>query len=229
MSRLLAAWLLVAAFPLGAQQWKNLLNGRNLAGWEVRGESIWTVMKDGTLAGQRTSPGPNPFKTWPATAAQYERWLYQQSWLYTVGEFEEFDLHLEYWVPPGGNSGVSIRDVSRARYSFGSESDGSRTPSHIGYEIQIIGSEKEKYPSGSVYLFAPAKTGVQKSDDWNSMDIEARHEGIRVRLNGELVAQSAGDPGRSQRGPIGLQLHDRFSWMLFRNIRIRESAPARAR
>jgi hypothetical protein len=27
---------------------------------------------------------------------------------------------------------------------------------------------------------------------------------------------------RPLRGPIGLQLHDRFTWAMFRNIRIRE-------
>jgi hypothetical protein len=45
-----------------------------------------------------------------------------------------------------------------------------------------------------------------------------------VRLNGELVAESPGDPKRSKTGPIGLQLHDENALIMFRNIRIREIA-----
>ena len=50
---------------------------------------------------------------------------------------------------------------------------------------------------------------------------ESRHEMIRVRLNGKLAAESPGVEGRPLKGPVGLQLHDQFSFVLFRNIRIR--------
>ena len=205
-----------------AQDWRPLLNGKNLDGWEIRGDGIWTVMKDGTLIGQRPHPHGNPFGEWPVTRKQYNDWAGPQAWLYTTAEFDQFDVHLEYWIPPGGNSGVSIRDTSRGRYSLpGAEHDSQRTPSHIGYEIQIIDADA-KYPSGSIYLFAGAKGGVQHKDDWNNLDIESRHDLIRVRLNGQVVAEHPGDPERSKTGPIGLQLHDRFSWVMFRNIKIRE-------
>jgi hypothetical protein len=58
------------------------------------------------------------------------------------------------------------------------------------------------------------------------MDIESRVSGIRVKVNGTLAAEYAGDPARSKVGPIGLQLHDQFTFALFRNIRIREIKPA---
>ncbi|MEO7142557.1 MAG: DUF1080 domain-containing protein, partial [Bryobacteraceae bacterium] len=153
-----------------------------------------------------------------------------QAWLYTTREFGQFDLHVEYWIPPGGNSGVSIRDVSRAHYAIGEPADEGPpmrtklkgTPAHVGYEIQIIDPDEQKYPPGSVYLFAPAKRGVEKRGDWNSLEIESRTDSIRVKLNGQLVAESPGDPARSKTGPIGLQLHDQFTIAMFRNIRIRE-------
>ena len=213
--------VLVFARLLSGQEWQNLFNGKNLDGWEVRGDSIWTVLKDGTLVGQRPHPPGDPFKTWPLPMDRYRNWINEQSWLYTTRDFDQFDLQVQYWIPPGGNSGVSIRDTSRARYAFGSDHDPSRTPAHIGYEIQIIASDHEKYPSGSVYLFSPAKTGVQHPDDWNTMEIESRRDMIRVRLNGQVVSESPGDPSRSKTGPIGLQMHDRFSWAMFRNIKIR--------
>jgi cytochrome c len=209
-----------------------LFNGRNLDGWEVRGPGVWTVMENGVLLGERAHPQPaDPFGgLWPVDQKRYQQWLYRQAWLYTKREFREYDLHVEYWIPPGANSGVSIRDRSRAHHAIG-ESDSERpdlasypktTPAHIGYEIQIIDDDREKFPSGSVYTFVPAKTGVQLRGEWNRMEIESRDQLIRVRLNGQVVAEYPGDPARSKSGPIGLQLHDQFTLAMFRNIRIRE-------
>ena len=206
MMRLLATSLLLI-FPLISSAAK-LLNG-SLNGWEVIGDGIWTVMRDGTLVGQRD-----------AKKAEH------QAWLYTVrNDFGEFDLHLEWWTTRGGNSGVSIRDTSRGQFAVGGAWEATRTPSHIGYEIQILNGNTDRYPSGSVYLFDAAKPGHQINDDWNSFDIESREDMIRVKLNGALVSQYAGEPGRSKTGPIGLQLHDKTSFVMFRNIRIKEMKP----
>jgi hypothetical protein len=56
------------------------------------------------------------------------------------------------------------------------------------------------------------------------MEIESRNANIRVRLSGQVVAEGSGEEARSKTGPIGLQLHDRFSTAMFRNLRIRETA-----
>jgi Domain of Unknown Function (DUF1080) len=218
-----AAVLLTTAVPSAAAEWKDLFNGRNLDGWEIRGESIWTVLAPDTLIGQRPNARVDLLHTWPLTAEDYRRWFSEQSWLYTNQQFDEFDLRLDYWLPPGANSGVSIRDTSRARYAFGKDKERSpMNPSHIGYEIQLVNPDEGEYGSGSVYLFKAAKRGIQRSDAWNTLEIQSRHKLIRVLLNGVPVAESPGDPKRPLVGPIGLQLHDRFSWIMFRNIRIRE-------
>lgn len=192
--------------------WVMLFNGKNLDGWEVIGDGIWTVMRDGTLLGQRD------------LTKKYEpKPEINQSWLYTKRDFGEFDLHVEWWTRYGGNSGVSLRDPTRARYAlFGPEADKTKSPSHSGYEIQINNLYKDQYTSGSVYNFARAKTGFQKDNEWNSFDIEVRDAGIKVKLNGELVSEFAGVPGRPLGGPIGLQLHDENSVVMFRNIKIKE-------
>jgi len=133
--------------------WKPLFNGKNLDGWEVRGPAVCRVMQDGVLMGGRAHPTPPaPFSTpWPIDQKHFSDWLYRQAWLYTKAEFGQFDLHVEYWIPPGANSGVSIRDRSRAHTAIG-EADSERpelssfektTPAHIGYEIQIIDDDKE--------------------------------------------------------------------------------------
>ncbi|MEP6536477.1 MAG: DUF1080 domain-containing protein [Bryobacteraceae bacterium] len=211
IQRLVLALLLAT---VAHAQTVDLFNRKNLDGWEVMGGGVWTVMKDGTLLGQRDL-SKNP-KTEP-----------NQSWLYTRKEFGEFDLHLEWWTRLGGNSGVSLRDQTRAIHSFGAQADPKNTPSHIGYEIQISNGYKDEYPTGSLYLFEAAKTGFQLENDWNSMDIESRNDMIRVKLNGHLIMQHPGDPKRSKVGPIGLQLHDMSSIVMFRNIRIKELGKAK--
>lgn len=222
----LALLLLSAASLCLAQTGKPLFNGKNLDGWQVVGDGQWSVLPGGILMGKPTSgAAKNPFgSAWPVTLTekQYMDWRQTQSWLYTVAEFGDFDLHVEYLTPSGGNSGISIRDHTRGRFAIGPVPDYDKTPAHHGYEIQIINGVKTKYPSGSIYLFAPATFGHEKENDWNSLDIESRKDIIRVKLNGVEVASHAGDPARPKTGPIGLQLHDRFNVFLFRNIRIRE-------
>lgn len=34
--------------------WISLTNGKNLDGWDVIGDGLWTVMRDGTILGQRS-------------------------------------------------------------------------------------------------------------------------------------------------------------------------------
>ena len=203
-----------------------LFNGKNLDGWEIIGDGQWTVMADGTLLAQRTAdvrkllePGAK------FTSKQdFSAWENNQSWLYTKrNDFAEFDLHVEFWTRTNGNSGISIRDTSRAKYGVTTPPDYKRTPSKIGYEIQINNRYPDPHPTGSIYGFDDAKPGAMREDDWNSLDISSRNDKISIRLNGKLVAEHAGDPARPKAGPIGLQLHDQFSVVMFRNIRIRET------
>ncbi len=213
------ALLLLVSLPVCAapklkvfDQGTKLVNG-NLNGWESIGDGIWSVMRDGTLLGQR-----DPKK------AEH------QAWLYTARQdFREFDLHIEWWTTMWGNSGVSIRDGSRAKFAVGSAFEADKTPAHIGYEIQIMNDPREKYTSGSVYLFDAAKPGHWVENDWNTFDIESRDDMIRVKLNDYLVSQFAGDPARGKTGGIGLQLHDKTSVVMFRNIRIKEIKPKDAK
>jgi hypothetical protein len=210
---------------LSAADDRPLFNGKNLDGWEVIGDGQWTVMADGTLLGQRIgdyrkmfAPG-GPLPTQP----QFKGWVDTQSWLYTTrNDFGEFDLHVEYWTKTTGNSGVSIRDVSRAQAAILTPPDYTHTPSKVGYEIQINNRLPDPHPSGSIYGFVDAPKDAQHDDDWNSMDILSRNDKITVKLNGRVVAENPGDPKRSKIGPIGLQMHDQFSIIMFRNIRIHE-------
>lgn len=224
-SLLFAVLFIVPAGALMAADWKPMFNGKNLDGWEIIGDGQWTVMADGAVLGQRIgdlrkmlAPG-GPF----STPHDFKSWVDTQSWLYTKrNDFGEFDLHLEYWTKTTGNSGVSIRDTSRAKWAITTPPDYTHTPSKIGYEIQINNRFPDPHPSGSIYGFVDAPKDAQHDDDWNAMDISSRNDRITIRLNGRVVAEHPGDSKRSKTGPIGLQMHDQFSIIMFRNVRIRE-------
>src|SRR5579871_2862693 len=154
-----ATFLLALPAALLAADGKPLFNGKNLDGWEIIGDGQWTVMADGTVVGQRIGdlrkmlvPG-GPM----ATPKDFKSWVDTQSWLYTTrNDFGEFDLHLEYWTKTSGNSGVSIRDTSRAKWGVTTPPDYTKTPSKIGYEIQINNRFPDPHPSGSIYGFKDA-------------------------------------------------------------------------
>jgi hypothetical protein len=207
---------------LAAADWADLLGG-NLNQWEVLGDGIWKVRSDGVLMASRKPDKDLLFAaSETVTKKQFHDWDIVQSWIYTKRDYDEFDLHLDYWLRTPGNSGISIRDPSRAKHGLTHPPDFSRTPSKLGYEIQINSQWPDPWPTGSIYGLAKAKEGVEKTGEWNSLNVESRRGGIKVYVNGELVAEHAGDPKRPATGPIGLQLHDQTSFVMFRNIYLLE-------
>jgi hypothetical protein len=67
-----------------------------------------------------------------------------------------------------------------------------------------------------------AKTGFQDSEGWNVFDIQVREDMLRISLNGQIVTEHPGLPDRPKAGPIGLQLHDEKSIVMYRNIWLKE-------
>ena len=214
------------AFPVAAQEacnpaWVDLLKP-GLEGWQKLGEGKWDLGSDGVVTGYRDEDFNRLKALAPFDYLMVRGWVLSQGWLYTVKEYDEFDLSLEYWVRSPGNSGISIRDQTRAACGIKIPPDFSCTPSKTGYEIQINSDWPDQWVSGSIYTLANAKQGVQKRLEWNRMEIESRKDAIRVKINGELVAEHPGAAGRPLTGPIGLQLHDLTSYSRFRNIRVKE-------
>lgn len=218
--RLLVFLIVCVTGTLVAQRgdFDNLL-GDDLSQWDSVGDGVWKLTPDGILLGRR------PVDTASAEVIEgssFEAWRSSQAWLYTKKEYGEYDLHLDYFVGAPGNSGISIRDRRRAQFAVTVPNDGTRTPARTAYEIQINADWPDDWPTGSVYGLTRAKDGIQKQDEWNSLNIESRNDGIRVLVNGVVVAEHPGRPGHTLVGPIGLQLHDRSSVVMFRNIWILE-------
>ena len=183
-----------------------MFNGKDLAGWEqVGGKSPSWHVADGLLYTDGTGGG----------------------WLSSTKEYADFELALEYRVPPNGNSGVFIHAPREGN------------PAFAGSEIQVLddfGSDYTKLEPwqycGSIYsTVAPTRRVTRPAGEWQSMHIRAEGSKVSVTLNGFPIIVDANlndhldklekHPGlKRTSGYIGLQ--DHTARVDFRNIRIRE-------
>src|SRR5262245_26878550 len=181
---------------------RSLFNGQNLTGWKATGEAkVWGAEK-GVIFCQGGGGG----------------------WLMTEKEYGDFELHVEYKMPKGGNSGVGIRAPLQG------------DPAYAGMEIQLIddvnwpGKLESWQHTGSIYNVVPAaKIANRPIGEWNRMRIVADGPHIRIEQNGEkLVDANLKDyvkehakrhPGILRKaGHIGLQSYN--TRVEFRNLYI---------
>ncbi|HXG10753.1 MAG TPA: DUF1080 domain-containing protein [Gemmataceae bacterium] len=185
---------------------EKLFNGKDLTGWKVhRGKLEAWGAGDGILFTSGSGGG----------------------WLMTEKEYGDFELRLEFKLPPRGNSGVALRAPL--------EGD----PAYTGMEIQILDDawHKENYKglrdvqlTGAIYdVVAPAKSASKPPGEWNTYRIIARGRQVTVILNGTEVVNAhlddykdkfAKHPGLQRaKGHIGLQSHG--SRVEFRNLYVK--------
>ncbi len=185
--------------------WVSLFDGTNLDHWEEVGKpSIrsWTI-DHGELT--------------PTTAG---------GWLSTKKTFDDFELSLEFMLPPGGNSGVFLRAPRNGRTS------------RMGMEIQLLDDHAAKYRNlkpwqlcGSLYHVEPARPGAAgRANQWQTLSIRLCGRELTVQLNGKEVVHTRLDrypqleaehPGlKRASGYIGLQNYG-GSPVRFRKIRVR--------
>lgn len=97
---------------------------------------------------------------------------------YTAREFANFDLHLEFRLAKGTNSGVFLRVK---------END----PVRRGFEVQVLddfGHPPSMTGTGGIYDVAtPMYNLARPAGDWNSYDISVRGKAIQVFVNGWKV------------------------------------------
>jgi hypothetical protein len=154
--------------------------------------------------------------------------------LYTMQEFENFVLKLDWKMfEIDANSGVFLRFPTLSDNP--SDAELQDVYQNKSYEVQIdekgfnfpasqegnplpYGSSLHK--TGAIYELAPARKWASKRLGlWNTYEIEAIGNSIRVKLNGELVSEYSDPNPRSLKGHIGLQYHT--GRVQFRNIRIK--------
>jgi len=117
--------------------------------------------------------------------------------LRTVAKYWNFDLHVEYKIPPKGNSGIGLRGR---------------------YEVQI-GSDYGKPPgmhgTGALYTrVLPTVNASKPAGEWNTYDIRLVGREVTTVLNGKKLYEKgvidgltgiAFDPFEGRPGPIELQ------------------------
>ncbi len=182
-----------------------LFNGRDLTGWQVIGgrEDSWQVLEGEILATTGEGGG----------------------WLSTEKEYANFELKLEFRVPPDGNSGVFIRAPHEG------------LPHVEGMEIQVLDDYAEIHKNlrpyqycGSLYGVVAASPRVSKpAGEWQSLHIICRGNVVQVILNDTLVVdanlndhadKAKEHPGITRtKGYIGLQNHG--TRVEYRNVRIK--------
>ncbi len=157
---LLAAVLLWGGARTGAaDEWRNLVNGSDLGGWtHTEG---WQTAQDVTLADD-----PGRFKLQPGEGILVNGPAGKGDDIRTEAEFGDLELHVEFNVPSGSNSGVYLQGR---------------------YEIQILDSWQANPPKfsdcGGIYQrwndktatgyegHAPAENASLPPGQWQSFDI----------------------------------------------------------
>jgi len=141
--------------------------------------------------------------------------------LYSKQKFADIEVHLEFNVPKGSNSGIKF---------------------HGHYEIQILDSYmNETYANGScgaLYgIIAPSKNVSRPPEQWQSYDITFHspriddqgkvtqkgqvtvvHNGVTVIDKGEFAKMTEDLPGEKMGEPGPIRLQDHGNKVRFRNI-----------
>lgn len=206
-------WMAALAAPAAATRGEAgfvpLFDGRTLDGWIlVHGKGRGYVVEDGAIVCPEDGGGN----------------------LYTVKEYADFELRLEWRLWEGGNNGIGIRAPLEGDAAY------------AGMEIQILDDESPVYQrmrlkpaqyTGSIYDVVPARRGfVRRNGVWNEMAIRAEGPRVQVTLNGERITDANLDeirdpevlkkhPGLQRRsGHIGFLGHG--TRVEFRAIRLYE-------
>lgn len=164
-----------------------LFNGRDLTGWQASNpakKNGWSV-RDGFL----TNDTP---KTDFSAYGEHAN-------LRTEAEFEDFQLHIEYRLPPetGGNSGIYLRGM---------------------YEVQVTHRDSKMQgingPGAVFGRITPTHNAGKPAGQWDVLDITLVNRHVTVVLNGDQVIDNQPVPGCTggalksdvtQPGPIYLQ------------------------
>ena len=190
--------------------WISLFDGETLTGWAATGsDEGWTV-DDGTILCTVKGGG----------------------YLYTLEQYENFVLSIDFKIDAGVNSGVFFRWSDL------------KDPVNTGIEIQVLDTYGREKPGthdcGAIYdLVPPSKQTCKPAGEWNTVVITCDDNLIAVELNSEKIAEMDVDQWTTagmnpdgtknkykyawkdmpRKGHIGLQDHGGKVW--FRDIKLK--------
>jgi hypothetical protein len=205
---LLLAVAAMAPASLAKGKWEKLYNGKDLTGWHVQNGNLKAWKANGDMV-SCVEPGGG--------------------WLTSDKEYGDFELKIDWRIPPGGNSGLGIRYP------------GQGDPAHEGIEIQMLDDPAPEYKgklvdaqyTGGLYYQVPAKAHPSKpAGEWNRYEVRCKGDRVQVKLNGveiqdcDVSKETQGKGGhkslseRPRKGFVGMQSHGHQ--VDFKNIEIRE-------
>jgi len=200
--------------------WQTLFDGKTTKGWHSYGKttvgSAWKVT-DGALYLDNTNKDGGD--------------------LVTDGEYENFDLKLDWKISKNGNSGIIINiheDPAKYKETY-----------RTGPEIQVLDNDGHsdgkiiKHRAGDLYdLIKSSSEPVKPVGEWNQVEIISNNSKLQIFVNGvnvvtttmwdnnwkQLIAGSKfkdmPDFGTFKSGKIALQDHGNAVW--YRNIQIKK-------
>jgi hypothetical protein len=193
-----------------AEGWISLFDGKTLDAWSMTGKPEGWIVEDGCIL--CTTQGGR--------------------YLYTLDQYDDFVLSIDFKTEKGVNSGVFFRWSDL------------KDPVNTGIEMQILdtyGREPtRKNDCGAIYdIIAPTRNTCKPSGEWNTAVITCDDNLVSIELNGEKIAWMDLDlwtePGKNpdgtknkfkyaykdmvRKGHIGLQDHGGKVW--FRNIKLK--------
>ncbi|MCH8291267.1 DUF1080 domain-containing protein [Candidatus Poribacteria bacterium] len=193
-----------------AESWISLFDGTTLNGWRATGETKGWMVDDGSILCT----------------------LQGGKYLYTLEQFDDFILAIDFKITPRTNSGIFVR--------WGDLNDAV----HTGIEIQILDTHGKTptgtHDCGAVYdALAPTRNVCKPTGEWNHTVITCDKNIITVEMNDEKIVEADLDlwttPGMNPDGTknkfrdslkdmprcghIGLQDHGGKIW--FRNIKLK--------
>jgi hypothetical protein len=199
--------------PIGAltpapagEGWINLLDEEHRGGWgNIPDDLEVFAINDGVLHIHGDTPKPLRYAG------------------YMAERFGDFDLHVEFKVAPGANSGIFIRMQPGE-------------PDRRGFEVQVqddYGKPIDKNICGAIYdVVTPMYNMCFPAGEWNSYDISVRGGDVAIIMNGWLVVkadinQMTMPLGKykvpfaelPQEGVLAFQDHHTEAW--YRNVLIR--------
>lgn len=155
--------------------WVALFNGKNLKGWKPEGNAAWKV-ENGHLIGRQgdnNAPGD----------------------LFTVKEYDDFELIVEYKVQWPANSGVWFRYQAPDKAY---QADILEYKNPVAYSGTL-------YCPGKMFLAINEDPKLERKDDWNTMKVRAEGDRLVVTLNNKVTADVREDS--FAKGRIGFQIH----------------------
>lgn len=207
--------------------WKLLFDGKTLDGWRNYGKqsigSDWVIDNDAIHLNATKHPDGH--------------WQTKDGGdIITDGEYENYELSLEWKIAPCGNSGIIFNVVESEEYEFVWQT---------GPEMQVLDNTCHPdamiptHRAGDLYDMIECKyLTVNPANEWNRVRLISRDGNMEHWLNGrlmvsyqmhnddwkEMVASSKFKDmpgfGTAKKGHISLQDHGDRVW--FRNIKIRE-------